>query len=111
MKRFCLIILFTFHSYSFAAGWATHNGSAKITSVSVESGFVKVLYTSTDGVNPDGCDNDGTFLLKDDTKNGDRQYAAILAAQASQRPIKIYVLGCMNAWNQTWPKLHSIFVE
>jgi hypothetical protein len=111
MKRMSLIILFMFHSYGFAAGWATNNGTAKITSVSIETGFVKVLYSATDSSNPDTCDNDGLFILKDDTKNGDRQYAAILAAQASQRPVRIYVVGCFNVWNQTWPKLHAFFIE
>jgi hypothetical protein len=110
--RFILgVLLILIMNYSFASGWATKDNSGKIASVNVEGGLVKVFYTANDLSDPDGCGNKDTFILKDDTKNGDRQYSAILASHMSQRPIKVYVSGCYTGWNQTWPKIHAIFAQ
>ena len=102
---FCL-----FWQPSFADGWATSNGSAHITTIDVESGVVRVWYSATDDGNPDACANTGVFILADDTKNGDRQYAALLAAHAANKAISLWVSGCWAGWGSTWPKLASLFV-
>lgn len=92
-------------------GWATNNSSARITTINVESGVVRVWYSATDTRNPDSCANTGVFILADDTKNGDRQYAALLSAHAANKGINLWVSGCWSGWGSSWPRLASLFVD
>ena len=110
MKVFLFLILCAVQSIAYAAGWASGGGTAVITTISIEGGLVKVAYTAADTADPDQCGNQGVFILQDDSKNGDRQYSAILSARMSEKPIRIYVSGCYSGWGQTWPKLWSIFI-
>lgn len=95
-----------------ASGWLTSNGSGRITWLNAEGGIVRVTITATDLQNPDSCAvTTGTVIMQDDTKNGDRQYAALLSAFIAERPIKIWINGCYSGWGTTFPKLYSVIVS
>lgn len=102
--------LFVFNGTALGDGWATSNGTGRITSISPEGGIVRIWFTATDTSNPDGCGNSGVVVLNDETKNGDRQYAALLAAHVAGKPISFFVAGCWSGWGSTWPKMYSVFV-
>lgn len=104
------VAFLVFTCSALADGWATSNGSGRITNISAESGVVRVWYTATDASNPDSCANTGVVVLNDDSKNGDRQYAALLAAHAAEKSVSFYVAGCFSGWGTTWPKMASVFV-
>jgi hypothetical protein len=111
-RRIIIIIGFCLMSFGVQAnGWLTKNSSARITSINIENDIVKIAYTATDIGNPDGCGNEGFAMLQDETKQGDRKYAALLAAHMSNKPIKLYAYGCYTGWGQTWQKIGSVFIE
>jgi hypothetical protein len=111
VKKVLLILVVFFVSIqASASGWLTANSSAEIEFVNIENGLVKIKYTATDMADPDNCGNIGYAILLDDTKNGDRQYAALLAGHMGKKTIRLYGAGCYTGWNQTWPKIHAVFL-
>ena len=111
MKQVLIFItLLSLAMHISAAGWLTSNSSAVINHINIEGGLVRIKYTATDIADPDKCGNEGAAILLDDTKNGDRQYAALLAAHMSGKAIRLYGNGCFTGWDQTWPKIHAVFI-
>lgn len=104
------LVFLVFSRAALADGWETSNGSGRITSMSAESGVVRIWYPATDASNPDSCANTGVLVLYDDSKNGDRQYAALLAAHAAGKSVSFWVSGCYSGWGTTWPRMASVFV-
>lgn len=91
-----------------AGGWASQN--AIIEFINIESNIVRIKFKADDEADPDECGETGYIILSDDTTNGDRQYSALLAAQMAQKPTKLYVNGCFEKWNTSYPKLHAVFL-
>ncbi len=110
LRKIVLILVTLFPVSVLASGWATENGSAQITSLQIEGGIVKVNFTATDSNDPDRCGNSGAVILQDDSKNGDRQYSALMAAKISKTPIRIWVSGCIDRWSTSFPKLWSVIL-
>ena len=90
-------------TFSHAGSWITYDKTAKIIKLSIEGTAVGVVYSSVDDVqSSDGCSikqpNGERYVvldLKNDTKNGDRQYAALLAAFASGKSVLLWSDGCI----------------
>ena len=110
LKIMFALILLSFNTNSYSSGWLTEDGTARITSINIEIGLVRVQFSSGDASDI-GCGNLGTGVLQDDGKNGDRQYAALLSAKVAGNPIKLYGDGCVTAWGQNWPKIKAVIIE
>ncbi len=96
---------------SHAGSWITADNTAKITQIQHEGGIVKVTFSSVDKVqSTDGCIVQGQAVLQDDTKNGDRQYAALLTAYSSGKTVMMFGSGCWGGWNTTFPKIYSVIL-
>ncbi|HNG58847.1 MAG TPA: hypothetical protein PKZ52_03410 [Cellvibrionaceae bacterium] len=109
LKKILLGLVFFVASTAHAGSWITSDGTAKITKIQTEGGLTVVWFDSIDRwVSADGCTVQGKAILQDDTKNGDRQYAALLAAFATGKPIMMFGSGCVSAWGTTFPKIWSV---
>jgi hypothetical protein len=109
-KVFLSLLIRSTIQFAHANGWVTEDGSAVIQSINIEGGRVRVWYTASNIKDPDACENNGAVILDNNEKNGDRHYAAILAAYASGKSVKFYTTGCFSAWGKKWPILYSMTV-
>lgn len=109
MLKHALFIVLLFPLFANASGWATEN--ARISALQIEGGIVKVSFDATDSKDPDSCKNLNAVILESETTTGERQFSALLAAQMADRPVKIWVSGCVARWNKDWPKVTSVIVQ
>jgi len=109
LLKYILSILLLLPFCANASGWATEN--ARISALQIEGGIVKVSFDATDSKDPDGCKNLNVVILENETTTGERQFSALLAAQMADRPVKIWVSGCVARWNQDWPKVVTIIIQ
>lgn len=88
--------------------WITLDGSAKITGIQIEGGIVMVDFSATDQSRIDGCAVQGRAVLIDESKNGDRQFAALMAAYMAGKSVIMFGSGCWGGWNTTFPKIYMV---
>lgn len=109
MLRFIfLTAILSVSASSNAGGQATQNGTIEF--LKIESNLVTIKIQAEDQADPDDCGTVGSVMLSDDTTNGDRQYSALIAAQMAQKPIKLYVSGCIEKSGISYPKLWAVFL-
>jgi hypothetical protein len=102
------IIIYTSKAFAAPSDWITLNGSAKITGIQIEGGVVVVDFSATDKSLVDGCAVQGKAVLIDDSKTGDRQYAALMAAYMAGKSVIMFGSGCWGGWNTTFPKIYMV---
>ena len=95
--------------------WAAGtSGWGKITQVRVPvDGKTAKVSFSESYVNPDGCELDGMYIAYlQEGDSGDRFLSALLAAQASQAEVSMYISGCTaeKFWGGTRPKVYDIYI-
>lgn len=106
--EFILFTALLFSTSAYSGGWVTQDGV--ITLAKVENGVALFVIEASDLAYPDGCDNTGgAVVLQDDTKNGDRQYALLLAAYTAGNSVRIYSSGCYTGWGSNYPKVYAAF--
>ena len=111
MRLIMFFFLVTVSTKSFSSGWLISEGWAKISTINVESGLVRITYTAEASLDPDACGVKGVAFIQDDTTNGDRQFSILLAAKMAQKDIRLYGNGCISGWGKQWPKVHAVFVR
>jgi len=109
MKRVTIgLLVMLMSSGVLAGGWATSDKSAKITYINVEGGWVRVFFQANDKADPDSCGKTGVVTFTDDNSNRDKQYATLLTAFATGKPVQFWVNGCLDGWGSKWPQLHAV---
>ena len=99
------IVPFTSH----AAGWFVLGGT--IDEINVESGLATIKMSGENIIHHDGCDATYEVVLQDETNNGDRQYALLMAAYMTGKKVNVYTSGCYHGWGKKYPKVYAVRVK
>lgn len=112
MNRYFVISIFIFlltNSFgAMAAGWVSRN--ATIEWINVESDFVRIKFEAADAADPDECGILNEIILFDETIKGERQYSALIAAHMAGKPLRLYVSGCIDRSNKSYPRLWAVYL-
>lgn len=80
-----------------AAGWTTYGTVEEVYPTSLGGFYVRMSVTS----NPGACLRPEWFFNDASQPGASRVFATLLAAQASSKPVRLYVLGSCELWGSS----------